>query len=112
MIQIKGKDGNDRLSGGGGADQIWSGKGSDMISGGGGKEQVALEKGLGVDRIEDFKNGQDNLGLTGGLRFGQLDIDKQGSNTLIRINKDPLAVLIGVKPNQITAADFIKMSVS
>jgi hypothetical protein len=44
------------------------------------------------------------------MRFGQLDIEQQGSRTVISIGNDRLAILTGVRASQITAADFAKIA--
>lgn len=106
--RLSGGDGNDILNGGGGNDRLLGGKGSDRLRGGKGRDIFALERGPGRDRIEDFRDRVDRLGLTPGLRFRQLTIEQKGRNTLIRVGSDDLALLVGVRAAQITAADFVK----
>lgn len=121
---LLGGDGNDYLSGGAGADLNKGGAGSDYIEGGTGNDWLwgstgrnilvsnagadgfVLERGQGQQRILDFKNNQDVLGLTRGIKFRKLDIDQRGRNTIISLNGDRLAILVGVRADQITAADF------
>jgi hypothetical protein len=57
----------------------------------------------------DFQDGSDHLGLTKGLKFKGLEIERKGKNTLISDGNDLLAVINGVKLNQISAADFTKL---
>lgn len=106
---LSGGDGNDRLEGGNGKDRLFSGLGNDKLFGGKTRDIFALEKGAGRDRIEDFQNGQDRLGLTPGLPFRKLTIQQKGQNTLVRLGKDPLALLVDVQANQITKADFVSV---
>lgn len=107
---LKGGDGNDRIFGGDGLDKIWSGAGNDVLSGGKAKDLFALQRGSGRDVIRDFKDRQDKLGLTPGMRFGQLDIEQKGGRTLISLGNDQLAIVMGVRANQITAADFARIT--
>lgn len=105
--RLRGGGGNDRLEGGNGKDRLFGGLGNDKLFGGKGRDIFALEKGAGRDRIEDFQNGLDRLGLSPGLRFRKLAIQQKGQNTLIRFGKDPLALLIDVQADQITKTDFV-----
>jgi hypothetical protein len=107
---LTGLGGNDRLSGLDGNDTLIGGLGSDTLSGGKGRDIFALEVGAGSDRIIDFKDRQDKLGLSGGLTFRQLRFTRQGDNLLIRAGTDPLAVLAGVRRNQISGADFTTLA--
>jgi Ca2+-binding RTX toxin-like protein len=107
---LLGEAGNDTLNGGLGKDRLFGGLNSDSLTGGQGHDRFALERGPGRDRILDFQNGLDRLGLTPGLRFRNLSILPRGRNTLIRAGGDPLALILDVRANQITAADFVKIS--
>lgn len=115
MVGLAGNDtllggvGNDTLDGSIGDDQIFSGQGSDIAIGGKGRDRFALDRGAGRDTIRDFSDRQDRLGLSKSLTFGKLDVIQQGRNTLIRVGNDPLALLIGVQANRITAADFTRV---
>jgi Ca2+-binding RTX toxin-like protein len=104
---LSGEAGSDRLEGGNGKDTLFGGRGGDKLFGGRGRDVFALEQGPGRDRIEDFRNGQDRLGLIPDLKFRQLTIRQRGDNTLIRFGNDPLALLIDVQARQITRADFV-----
>lgn len=106
---LSGGVGNDRLEGGIGSDRLYGGPGSDTLKGGPGSDIFVLEKGRGRDRIEDFRNGSDRLGLTPGLKFRQLEIVQRSQGTLIRAGKDDLALLIDVSANQISQADFVRV---
>jgi hypothetical protein len=104
--RISGLGGNDVLIGGGGKDVLFGGLGNDRLTGGAKRDTFALETGAGTDRILDFKDRQDRLGLAGGITFGQLSFSQRGNNLLIRAGNDSLALLSGVNRNQITQADF------
>ena len=106
---IVGKGGDDLLSGAGGGDRLFGGKGSDTLKGGVGQDFFALEAGSGRDLVQDFRDRQDKLGLTAGLKFKQLSITQQNRNTLISIGKDQLALLTNVRSNLITKADFMSL---
>jgi Ca2+-binding RTX toxin-like protein len=107
---LKGGDGKDQLFGGAGNDKLWGGTGNDVLKGDQGRDVFALERGPGRDVIKDFRDRQDKLGLTGGMSFRDLTITQRGSSVVIRAGNDPLAILTGVRANQITAADFTRMS--
>ncbi|NEQ28557.1 MAG: calcium-binding protein, partial [Microcoleus sp. SIO2G3] len=74
-----------------------------------GQNVFALEKGIGRDVIQDFRDRQDKLGLTAGTKFNQLRITQQDKNTLISLGGDQLALLTNVRSNLITKADFVSL---
>lgn len=111
---LYGGQGNDTLYGGQGDNVIDGGKGQDVLSGGQGRD--ILTGGLGddffvfdkselaptiteADRITDFGNGNDQIVLTGGLKFGDLTISYQDGNAVMidKLTGKYLAVLLGVK---------------
>jgi hypothetical protein len=105
---ILGFGGNDKILGGAGNDILSGGKGRNVLIGGAGADLCVLAK-KGTAIIRDFENGIDKLGLSKGLKFKDLDVIKQGRNTVIKDDGDVLAVLNGVKARQITAVDFTKV---
>ncbi|NJO42418.1 MAG: hypothetical protein HC769_34825 [Cyanobacteria bacterium CRU_2_1] len=107
---ISGLGNNDTLVGNNGNDILLSGAGSDALTGGKGRDTFGLEKGSGTDRILDFTDRQDRLGLTPGISFGQLRFTQQGDNLLIKAGNDALAILTDVQRNQISRADFTTLS--
>ncbi len=107
--RLSGGVGSDRLDGGLGDDRLYGGRGNDTLKGGPGRDIFVLEPGRGRDRIEDFRNGSDRLGLAPGLKFSQLEIVQRSQGTLIRAGRDDLAVLLGVSVQQISQADFVKV---
>lgn len=97
--------GNDQLSGGEGNDWLYGGKGNDVLTGNYGVDTFVLASGEGTDSITDFEMGRDKLALSGGLRFGQLSIQNQGSQALIMDSSDNqvLAKLDGVSASTLLA---------
>jgi hypothetical protein len=108
--KIYGESGNDFVNGGEGNDLMWGGKGSDMLQGGSGKDTFVLAYGEGKDLFQDFELGTDAIGLAGTLSFGQLSITDSDKAAVIRLGKDLLAELPGIKANQLEAAMFVKVS--
>ncbi len=76
--------------------------------GGSGNDIFVLNAGHGFDTIADFTIGQDLIGLSGGLSFGQLEITQNNQGTLIKnaLTGEQLGVIIGVSANSITSANF------
>ena len=75
---IFGGDGDDTLNGGGSA--------FDVLTGGAGSDTFVMQDNSGVDRIEDFEKGVDQIDLsqlTGLNSFAQLAISASGPDTLI-----------------------------
>ncbi|MEB3355105.1 MAG: hypothetical protein VKK04_00045 [Synechococcales bacterium] len=58
------------------------------------------------DTITDFHRG-DRIQLLSGLQFGDITVRQQGTNTLLEIGNDSLALLEGVRANTITQAVFV-----
>ncbi len=104
---LNGKLGNDTLRGKAGKDILIGGGGSDRLIGGKGRDIFVLETGAGVDRIIDFKDKQDRLGLPTNVQFQDLEILQKGQNTLIRLGSDRLAFLEKTQRSLISAADFV-----
>ncbi|MEZ2341993.1 FG-GAP-like repeat-containing protein, partial [Microcoleus sp.] len=115
--QIYGNEGADFIDGGKGNDALLGGKGDDILDGdlgndsligGSGNDIFVLKSGQGFDIIGDFTVGQDLIGLSGGLSFGQLGITQNTQGTLIKnvLTGEELGVMIGVSANVITSANF------
>jgi Ca2+-binding RTX toxin-like protein len=100
---LLGNPGDDLLYGGNGNDTLTGGLGSDTLTGGNGQDIFVFASGEGIDTINDFKLGTDQIGLTGGLTFGQLSF----WGNQIRMGSDVLAVLTGVNTNTLTASNFV-----
>jgi Ca2+-binding RTX toxin-like protein len=101
--------GNDVLIGRGGDDQFDGGHGKDIMTGGGGEDRFVFQVDMGRDVIRDFDADggdgfQDHIDAT----FpGAGAISASGKNTLIDFGDGDIFVLVGVKPNEIDASDFI-----
>lgn len=105
-----GGTGSDRLFGNSGDDLLDGGKGSDLLRGGAGRDTFVLARGNGIDLIQDFRNGQDSIGLKAGLNFTDLTFVQQGSNTVIQTGGEQLGTLQGVQVSQISASNFQSIS--
>lgn len=106
--QMLGGSGRDRIVAGTGNDFIRGGKNTDTIIGGGGRDTFMIdEEGNGFDIIGDFRDGVDKLGITSQTNVSDLGFFRDGSNTVILRGSDALAIVVGVLPSQITAADFV-----
>jgi subtilisin family serine protease len=107
---------NDVLLGGKGSDTLIAGKGNDTLHGGKGRNTLEGNSGRdvftlvrhGFATILDFHKGGDRLGLSGNLKFTNLDITQHGQNTIIAIGGNELARLMGVNASSLTAIDFMK----
>ena len=102
---LYGGGGTDYLSGGNGNDLLYGGLGSDFLTGNNGNDIFAFAAGEGTDTITDFSDGNDLIGLSGGLTFGQLSFS--GSNIIITSTNEILATLTGINTTTLTAADFM-----
>ncbi|MGE5660374.1 MAG: matrixin family metalloprotease [Actinomycetota bacterium] len=118
---LRGGEGNDLLMAGKGTnilygdrgnDTLIGGKGEDKLTGGAGADWFILESGPGSDIITDFTQGEDILGLSGGLSFSDLSITEgtgpNDNQAIIRVGPegDVLARLQGVQAQSLTAANF------
>lgn len=104
--KLIGNQGNDKLLGGAGNDMLTGGAGRDSLIGGRGADRFVLQVNAGFDLIQDFKNGQDRLVLSGSLQFRALEITQQGNTTFISLESNVLVQLTGVSANQINRANF------
>jgi len=104
---ISGLGGDDQLMGKEGDDTLIGGLGNDRLNGDEGKDVFVLAAGHGQDRIRDFENGTDSLGLIGGLSYSNLEFVSQGQNTLINFRGETLATLLRVPTRLIDMEDFI-----
>ncbi|MFB2896254.1 beta strand repeat-containing protein [Aerosakkonemataceae cyanobacterium BLCC-F50] len=107
--QLFGGSGQDELFGGDGNDTLWGGAGNDTLNGGQGNDVIVLAAFEGSDTILDFTKGSDKIGLTGGLSYGDLTIDRDGNRTRIRrtSTNEILAYLVGITPDQLGPTDFL-----
>ena len=105
---LYGGQNNDSLLGGDGDDILSGDFGSDTLIGGAGKDTFVLDPLRGTDVVVDFEDGQDLLGLAGGLTFAQLSISGGSGVTQIRLTStnELLASLTGAQVS-LTSSDFI-----
>ncbi|GET36586.1 calcium-binding protein [Microseira wollei] len=103
---LYGGQNNDSLSGGDGDDILNGDFGNDTLSGGGGRDVFVLGALRGTDVVLEFQDGQDLLGLAGGLTFAQLSIAAGNNGTQIRIasTNELLASLTGVQVSAIASS--------
>ncbi len=74
-----------------------------MLNGGISNDTFVLAAGEGTDTITDFGNGNDEIGLSGGLTFA--DLSFTGNDILF--GAETLATLTGVDTTTLTAGDFV-----
>jgi large repetitive protein len=105
---IYGGEDNDTLCGCQGDDILYGDLGNDSLIGGSGNDVFVLKAGRGFDVIVDFTIGQDAIGLTGGLSFGQLELIQNDRGTIIKnlLTGEQLGVVVGVNANSIASANF------
>ncbi|MEL7332658.1 MAG: calcium-binding protein, partial [Cyanobacteria bacterium J06560_2] len=95
--------GNDVLTGGNGRDTLTGGEGNDILFGGNGRDTFVLSAGEGSDVFHDFKIGQDQIELAGGLTLGQLTLQ----NNQILFGTEVLATLNQVATTELTETNFV-----
>ena len=96
---------NDTLNGGRGKDILNGGLGNDVLTGGRGEDIFVLAAGEGADTIVDFADGDDLIGLSGGLTFA--DLSFAYNSILVNETKEILATVTGVDTATLTPSDFI-----
>ena len=107
---LYGGQANDLLHGNAGNDSLYGDRGNDTLCGGDGSDTFRLLAGSGTDIIIDWNDGEDKLGLSGGLTFLQLSIFAPNHGfAAITAAGETLAILNGVSVNLITEDDFILM---
>ncbi|MDJ0798980.1 MAG: hypothetical protein QNJ51_19535 [Calothrix sp. MO_167.B12] len=102
---LLGGAGSDILRGNNGKDFLRGGEGNDTINGGNGADIFVLAEGEGTDRVTDFGNGGDVIGLADGLTFA--DLSFSGSDIIVTATSETLATLTGTNTTTLTADDFI-----
>ena len=101
--------GNDSLFGGAGDDLLFGGLGRNRLTGGSGVDTFAIALGSdSFDRILDFTAGEDLIGLSGGLTFGQLTLTRaEQTNVGISVNGEFIAKVFNTSLTDLTAAAFV-----
>ncbi|MBD2088560.1 hypothetical protein H6F67_01585 [Microcoleus sp. FACHB-1515] len=98
---LGGENGNDTIEGGAGDDLISGGKGRNTVTGGKGRDTFVLSDD-GVSVIDDFNVGQDRLGVLSGRDLQDVTFSQQGSSTLVKFDDGTVAILNGVRANQLS----------
>lgn len=101
-----GGTGRDTLNGGNGNDFLVGGADQDVLNGGAGNDTFAVGLSSGTDTIEDFRQGQDLLGLLDKLKFSDLTLVQRGSDTYVSFGNTPIAILQGITASSLSAQDF------
>ncbi|MBD1909545.1 MULTISPECIES: S8 family serine peptidase [unclassified Leptolyngbya] len=109
---LYGEQGNDKLRGGNGHDLLVGSTGADTLVGGAGADIFKLERFLSPDRILDFADGIDRLGISPTLQTANFSFTDQSNGTMIRLGGQKLAFLVGIQSSQISGADFTAYSPS
>jgi uncharacterized membrane protein (UPF0127 family) len=112
---IYGGLGDDLINGDRGQDLLIGGEGKDTLTGGAGDDLFVLEKTAAAssldraDLITDFGNGNDQIVLTDGMKFRDLDISVLDNQTIVKskTSNQYLAVLSGVY--NLSASNFISL---
>ena len=104
---IYGSQGNDLMNGGAGNDVIYAGAGIDNLTGGIGADIFVIARDNFADAITDFELGTDKIALTNGLRFGQLAITDDGTDTQIRIAASGRTIAVVSNTVGLETSDFI-----
>ena len=114
---LTGRNGDDLLRGSAGFDVLRGGKGNDTLGGGDGQNRLSgglgndiFAIGSGEDTINDFRDGSDQLLLTGDLEFTpfeELTISAVGTGTTISASDNTYATLTGISPDLITTDDIV-----
>ncbi|NJL83224.1 MAG: hypothetical protein HC890_10205 [Chloroflexaceae bacterium] len=101
----------DRVVGGEGNDRFFVGEGGgNLITGGTGADEFAIANGsipMGVSTITDFEAGEDLIINGLGASFAEVTLTAQNGDTLVSIPQGDLAVLLGVNPDSLSAANFV-----
>jgi hypothetical protein len=106
---LYGGQGDDLLDGGEGDDHLFGDVGNDILIGGKGRDRFYIAANTGVDIINDFTLGEDQIQLTDGLIFNQLQITTVDGNTIIKLANtgEELVKLLGFDSTLINSSEFI-----
>jgi 3-phytase len=93
-VLFAGQQGNNRLSGGTGADQFWIANASLPAS-----KNIVTDFTIGIDKI--------GLGGIGVTQFSAIALLQQGNDTLVKTGNTELVLLLGITSTSVSANDFI-----
>jgi len=111
---IRGTEASDRLLGGSNSDYLVGGAGDDFLdgaegitiyNGGAGSDTFVFHDDAAIDWVQDFELGTDTIALADDLTFGQLEITGI-INSFVFADGEKIGVLLGVNPEDLTAASF------
>lgn len=108
--QLSGLGGDDTIEAGGGNDTIFAGPGNDFIFGGAGADLFMIEPGQGPDKVLDYIDGTDKIGLSAGLRFEDLRFRYDSTWQYTWVTDKAGNALMGLKyvlPTKLDASDFV-----
>ncbi|GGL78915.1 calcium-binding protein [Wenxinia marina] len=102
---------SDRLIGGDAIDFLAGGRGDDRMTGGGNLDAFIYATGGGNDEITDFKaggRGSDVIALVGTAytKFNQLELVRDGDDTIVSMGLDASIRLKDVSPGQLSSKNF------
>lgn len=107
---LTGRDGDDRLFGDAHADTLNGGLGDDRLTGGKGPDTFEFAAGFGHDTVTDFVDGQDVLdfsGHSGVGRFKDLTITATAKGARVDDGDGGFVELIGVDAADLDRGDFV-----
>lgn len=102
---LSGGRGKDTLEGGAGDDRLAGEKGRDKLTGGDGDDLFILTAKGGRDRIFDYEDGRDRLGLED-ITFGDLSFTQRRKHVLIQVGDRKMALIEDVQVADLTVDDF------
>ena len=82
---------------------------NDQLTGRGGQDVFVIAENQGTDTITDFTLGEDRIGLSDNLSYGNLTLNDFLGNTIINSGENTLAILTGMNSSAITSAEFINV---
>jgi serralysin len=107
---LYGGKGNDRLDGGTGNDITYGGNGKDVHIGGAGRDVFVVDlDSKSVDLVKDFQINRDRIGLPFALQPDMIDVVAHRSGTALKLGGDTLAILQGIRPNQLNNQHFTQV---
>ena len=107
--RISGNAGDNVLKGKGGADMITGGAGNDLLHGGADTDVFFFAKGDDVDRVRDFKDGEDLIGISGVesyADFTALNIKQTTDGVAIDLGDGDKLIIEGLLKSDFTYDDI------
>ncbi|MBD2254548.1 DUF4347 domain-containing protein [Nostoc parmelioides] len=109
--QVSTENGNDTITTGDGNDVVFAGAGDDTVDAGAGDNRVILgsgtdtlmlSAGIGSTTVTDFNTAGDILKVADSLVGQLVIIQQQGTDTVLKVGDDTLAILSGVQAANVT----------